>query len=119
MSDSKKNILFLLLIGVAVLATMATIMTSKSVKHPDNEFIHKQHVIHNTGSFSQLYADEIFEDYGKQSFGIEIVSRGNDIHVYTLANSTSKIQQIQFSNWLVNFYGAIEMNIVEGDEHGK
>lgn len=109
MSENKKNILYLLLLSVIVLAVGATLMTNAPTNPPDNTLIHKEYVIRGTGHYDQLYANEIYKDYGGQSFGMEVASNDSDVRIYTLSSITNGYQESQFSKWLVSYYGAKEI----------
>lgn len=83
---------------------------------PNNSMIHKELVIRDAGKYSSLYVDEIVKDRGTQQIGLSVDKKGNDLHIYILAQKTSKYQTNDFSNWLINYYGAEEIKMKKAEE---
>jgi len=101
---------FVLTVLAAIVST--AIMTTDLVdrpEKPDNHMISCELVIHNTGEFSELYADEINLDRGKQPFGLSIDVKHNDLYVYVLAHETAEREVDEYVKWIISYYGAEEI----------
>lgn len=107
--DKKRRIVtavMTLLLGISITATTVVYTKKTRELQPDNMMIHKEVVISNTGSYTNLYANEIFRDRGEQNFDIRIEQHGKDLHIFVLAHKTSEGQVNQFVEWMRAYYSA-------------